>query len=347
MSGDDALHTSLEHQLEAERALRLQLEVRLQQKEAELQCATDKLETFRTDRDRKTSHYRERLAVISDRMLSLLENLEYAVVMDNGDGHILFANQLFCDCFNLPGEASRLIHTRYDITRHCSAYFEDSTLFTTRVQIIESKQAKVLNEELQLKDGRILSRNYIPIRSRGRYRGHLWMFSDITEQRKTEVQLSEQQAFYEELLNNMPASVLVTDTSYRYLYINPNAVKDTAIRQWMIGKTNEEVGTEIGTPTEITERRRRIFASVMATAQSIEWEEKIPNPEGVMEHVLRKTFPILGPDGNPELVASYGINITERKQFEEQIRLSGKKIPRPVQLQSGAYLHTRYEWKRY
>ncbi len=151
------------------------------------------------------------------------------------------------------------------------------------------------------------------------------MFHDITEERKTagEIKL-DQQSFYEELLNNLPASVLVADPLYRYLYVNPDAIKNYEVRQWMIG-TSEEVGMRLGTPIEIIERRRRIFNSVMMTGRSVEWEEKLPGEDGTEEFLLRKAFPILGPDGKPYRFASYAITITERKQFEEQIQLSEKR----------------------
>ena len=51
---------------------------------------------------------------------------------------------------------------------------------------------------------------------------------------KNEIQI--QKEFYEFILDNLPADIAVFDTSHRYVYINPQGIKDDKIRSYMIGK---------------------------------------------------------------------------------------------------------------
>src|SRR6202012_452720 len=43
------------------------------------------------------------------------------------------------------------------------------------------------------------------------------------------------------------------------------------------------------------------------------------------EYHLRKMYPVLDDHGDVEMVVGYGVNITERKEIEEQIQLSEKR----------------------
>ena len=54
--------------------------------------------------------------------------------------------------------------------------------------------------------------------------------------------------FFEEILDKVPAEILVADAGYRFLYANHSAIPDPQLRQWMIGKTNEEFCQYAGRP---------------------------------------------------------------------------------------------------
>jgi PAS domain S-box-containing protein len=138
-------------------------------------------------------------------------------------------------------------------------------------------------------------------------------------------QLQEQRAFFEEILNKTPAEIIVADTQYRYLFVNHLAVKDPEMRAWMIGKTNEEFCERLHRPEKISKVRRQLFEKVLQSRQMVEWEEEGINAKGEVQYHLRKVYPVVDEQGSVLWVIIYAINITERKQFEEQIRLSEKR----------------------
>ena len=58
--------------------------------------------------------------------------------------------------------------------------FVDENLFSKRIQEIVKEGTTVIDEMLELKDGRILSRDYNPIFKDGKPTAHLWTYKDVT-----------------------------------------------------------------------------------------------------------------------------------------------------------------------
>ncbi len=107
--------------------------------------------------------------------------------------------------------------------------------------------------------------------------------------------------------------------------MNPSAIPDPELRQWMIGKNNEEFCEYAGRPAKIARARRQIFEKVLRSGQMQEWEEEGMDGEGRLQYFLRKVHPVLDEKGEVKWVILYAVNITERKEFEEQMQLSEKR----------------------
>jgi len=132
-------------------------------------------------------------------------------------------------------------------------------------------------------------------------------------------------SFYEEILNKIPAEIIVADIQYRYLFVNPSAVPDPHLREWMIGKTNEEFCQYAGRPERTARARRQVFGKVLRTRKMIEWGEVLRDEKGAYQHYLQTVYPVMNDQGEVQWVIIYGVTITERKEFEEKIRRSEKR----------------------
>jgi PAS domain S-box-containing protein len=132
-------------------------------------------------------------------------------------------------------------------------------------------------------------------------------------------------SFYEEILNKIPAEIIVADTDYRYLFVNPSAVPDPGLREWMIGKTNEEFCRHAGTPERTARARRQVFGKVLRTRQMVEWSEDFRDEKGGYQHYLQTVYPVMDDKGEVQWVIIYGVTIAEKKEFEEKIRRSEKR----------------------
>ncbi|MBN9383047.1 MAG: PAS domain S-box protein [Chitinophagaceae bacterium] len=132
-------------------------------------------------------------------------------------------------------------------------------------------------------------------------------------------------SFYEEILNKIPAEIIVADINYRYLFVNPSAVPDPELREWMIGKTNEEFCRHAGRPERTARARRQVFGKVLRTRQMVEWGEEFQDEKGAYQHYLQTVYPVMDDKGEVQWVIIYGVTITEKKEFEEKIRRSEKR----------------------
>lgn len=138
-------------------------------------------------------------------------------------------------------------------------------------------------------------------------------------------EMERQKLFYEEILNNIPADIAVFDADHRYLFVNPTGIKDEELRNWIIGKKDEDYCDLRNKPYSIFEERRTYFNRALTSRSQIEWEEMLKDPAGNISYHLRKFYPVPDENGVPKLVIGYGLTITERRKIEEQIRQSEKK----------------------
>jgi len=131
-----------------------------------------------------------------------------------------------------------------------------------------------------------------------------------------------QSNFFQEILDKAPAEIIVADAEYRYLYANPSAVPDGALREWMLGRTNEEFCQRAGRTDVVARARRMVFEKVLRTCRMVEWTEAVRDEKGVLQHYMHRVTPVSGEDGHINMVIIYAIRITEEKEYEEKIRRS-------------------------
>ncbi|UPL49224.1 PAS domain S-box protein [Hymenobacter sublimis] len=150
-------------------------------------------------------------------------------------------------------------------------------------------------------------------------------FTDITQVKDAEKRLVEQQEFYETVLNQLPADVAVLDAEQRYRFVNPSAIRDAALREWIIGHNDFEYFEYRQRPLELAYQRRAIFERAIQQRGAMAWEETLDTPEG-QRLSLRHMQPVFGPEGELRMVIGYGLDITERHEAEEKVRRSEARL---------------------
>jgi len=148
---------------------------------------------------------------------------------------------------------------------------------------------------------------------------------DITEKKLAQERLEKQRRFYEQVLNSIPSDIAVFDHEHRYMFINPIAIKDNELRQWMIGKKDEDYCEYKNKPFSIVEGRRKIFNQVIKSKKLVAWEETLTAANGAKEFHFRNMYPVINSIGEVEMVIGYGVNITDRKRIEDQVRINEKR----------------------
>ena len=131
--------------------------------------------------------------------------------------------------------------------------------------------------------------------------------------------------FFEDILDQVPAEIMVADAEYRFLYANPVAVPDSHLREWMIGKTNEEFCQYSGRPTAMARARRMVFEKARRTRKPVEWSESLQDNQGVVQHFLHRIYPVFDGEDKFQQVIIYVVRITETKEFEEKVKIHEKR----------------------
>ena len=145
--------------------------------------------------------------------------------------------------------------------------------------------------------------------------------TDISSGRNAQEELRRQRAFYETILNLLPVDVVVFDAEHRYQFVNPAAIQDQELRQWLVGRDDFAYCEHRGRPRALAESRRRLFEQALAGRRGVSWEETIPSPMGP-RRALRHFSPVYAPTGDLRLVLGYGLDITERYEAERRTRAS-------------------------
>ena len=265
----------------------------------------------------------EKYATTAHLLSKLINNLQNGILVTDEHRRIVFANQMFCDMYDIKGTPDQLVGMDVRKSLGVSKYFyKEGGRFPGRTEDILRKNEMVLQEEWELADGRTYSRAYIPLVLGENDKGGIWKFTDITNQKTAEKKLAEQRMFYERVLNSIAADIAVFDADQRYLFLNPMSIKDDELRKWMIGKTDEEYCHARNKPMSIADRRKEIFNTVLSEKQPIQWEEKILNSSGEMEYHLRNMFPVFDEEGKLQMMIGYGLNVTDRVKAQEALKTS-------------------------
>jgi two-component system, sensor histidine kinase and response regulator len=132
----------------------------------------------------------EELNAASSRLVTLMDNLHTGVMMVDKTGIITHINETYCDYLGVEAAPLSLMgmEARH-VTHEIKKKFADPMAFITRLSEILLDSKEILNEEVELEDGRVFERSFIPIHVEESYQGYLWLHRDATVRRRTGTEL--------------------------------------------------------------------------------------------------------------------------------------------------------------
>ncbi|MGC6431548.1 MAG: PAS domain S-box protein [Jejuia sp.] len=169
----------------------------------------------------KAKEAQEQLIESENRLASLIANLDSGVLLEDENRRIVFANRKFCELFEINLDPNQLKGADCsNAAEENKVHFKNPGNFVDRIHEILHNKMEVLGDELEMKNGKILERDYIPISDSNIYRGNLWIYKDVTLRRRYRKSLEAQKQKYSSIIANMNLGLMEVDNEGKILMVN-------------------------------------------------------------------------------------------------------------------------------
>jgi PAS domain S-box-containing protein len=249
------------------------------------------------------------------RLSSLILNLDSAVLLEDENREIVLTNKRFCDLFSIPVEPNLLKgQDCSNAAEQSKGLFEDEDKFVSRIDEILKNKETVLADELTMKSGIVLERDFVPIIKEGIYRGHLWTYRDVTLKRNYSKGLETEKQKYYNIISNMNLGLVEVDLDDKMLMTNESFVNLT-------GYTKKELIGFKGKDFLPIEEDKALSEEKLKERKKDKidpYELRIKNKKGELRHWLVSGAPNYDIEG--KVIGSIGItfDITEIKNLQLQ-----------------------------
>ncbi|MEL0650178.1 PAS domain S-box protein [Algibacter sp. TI.3.09] len=257
----------------------------------------------------------EKLIESEDRLSTLIINLDSGIILEDEDRNIVLTNNKFCELFGIDANPADLVGMDCKAAAERNkVLFKEPEAFIQRMQEIDAAKENVIGDELEMVDGKIIERSYMPIITGNEYKGYLWTFTDITLKRTYRDSLEAQKQKYYNIIANMNLGLVEVNNNDEILMINQSFTD-------MSGYTEEEVKGENAGVFFAAEDVRQIIEAEnekRKKGQSSSYELKAKNKAGDIRYWLISGAPNYDIEG--KVIGSIGIHldITEIKNLELQ-----------------------------
>ncbi|MFO8098388.1 MAG: PAS domain S-box protein [Salinibacter sp.] len=165
---------------------------------------------------------------------------------------------------------------------------------------------------------------------------------DNTKRKNMEREVRHTKTFYEQVFDQIPIDLAVFDREAQFEYLNAGSVGSADRRDRIIGWTNEEYCRRRGLDPALGRRRDEAIREVIETGETVVVEETLETGEGP-RHYRRVHGPITDSDGHITHVAGYGIDVTDQKQYEQQLREAKAAAEKAARLKSAMLANMSHE----
>jgi PAS domain S-box-containing protein len=128
----------------------------------------------------------------ANRLQYLISNLGKGILVEDENHLVVLVNQQFCDLFNIPLTPEQMVGFNcLDALQQSLFLFKNSEEVKEDIFGMMGKREAVIGKEVQFADGRILERDYVPIIIENTFKGQLWSYADVTQNRQLQRALVE------------------------------------------------------------------------------------------------------------------------------------------------------------
>ena len=229
------------------------------------------------------------------RLQHLIGQARDGVLLIDSEGRIALVNERYCALWDITEPASYWMGRFWqEIAAAMITLVADKPLFERRVHELRANKEPVLNEQLELSDGRVLERDFIPVQEvDGLQARSMVRFRDVTEYHRA----TEQLRAVASIPGQNPNPILRIDVDGQVLYNNPAA----SVLHASLNETDQN---------RLLARAQRLAAA--ALARDTPWQVDIPVGNGFYAAFV-VPFPGEG------YVNLYLVNVTKRVLAEQEL----------------------------
>ncbi|MFC4723255.1 PAS domain S-box protein [Geojedonia litorea] len=258
---------------------------------------------------------KQNLIESESRLKTLILNLDSAILLEDESGKVVFVNTMFCNLFAEGKNPNSLISKPASTLLEMSkVHFEDQEKHVTRIHEIKDQQKESLGEELYLVNGKILERDFIPIKDGGENKGNLWSFRDITLERNYFKTLEAEKHKYSSIIANMHLGLIEANVQNKIILVNQSFEKLSGYsKKELIGKD----AIKLLVPNEDKALAQKIVAKTKAGLIGSQ-EVSIKTKTGECKSVLVSSAPNYDITGQQAGSIGVVLDITVLKELESQ-----------------------------
>lgn len=285
---------------------------------------------------RDKEKFKNKVLKSEQRLASLIQNLDTALLLEDENRKIIFTNEKFCQIFNIPVSPTLLkgadCTTAAEESKHL---FTNPNEFIARIDNLLTRKEKVVGDELIMVNGLTLERDYIPIFDNQEYQGHLWAYKDTTLQKNYNKNIELQKNKYSNIINNMNLGLLEVDNDDIILMANKSFLE-------MSGYEESELINKKASELFLGEKEKlQLFNQNKKREKGISdsYELKVKTKVGAQRHWLISGAPNYNIRG--EIIGSIGVHldISDFKLLQSQKEKLLNKIKKSnEELQDYAYV---------
>jgi PAS domain S-box-containing protein len=249
---------------------------------------------------------------------TVLENSNAGYLFESVNRKIVKVNSSFCKLFKIPTPELLIGGSCTEALNSSASLFSRFETFIFDIEQLISENKPVYCQELEMKDGRILERDFIPIKDQ-ELSGYLWQYRDITESKKNEIERIISQTQFNQLVNQLTDVIwkmnfkdnIIHDlnNSFERIYGYPQGEFTKNINLWI----------ELVHPDD-QHIAKRSNQELHETGNS-NAEYRIIRPDGKIIWLYDRKSIVYDHNGTPLQMGGIASDITSRKNLEEQLQI--------------------------
>jgi PAS domain S-box-containing protein len=255
----------------------------------------------------------ENLIESENNLKTLVQNLDHGIYMEDDKGIAVLANNKLCEQFYMPMSPDLIPGQDFSKgAEESKVLFQEPEVFYKRYKETIKNKKPVIGEEIRMKDGKILERNYMPLFKNGVFKGHLWSFNDVTLSRNYYESIEKEKQKYRNIIANMNIGLIEVDVDGHVLMVNQRLTQITGFNE------GELIGAKASDVLPIDKEYAKKKTEITRKGKADSLELRIKDKTGNIKTCLISSAPNYSLTGEISGTISVILDITRLKNLEQQ-----------------------------